>query len=311
MKAFILAAGFGTRLRPLTEQIAKPLVPVCNVPAILYTLAAIKQAGITDVIINLHYKSDEITAYFAAHNNFGLNIFFSYEDNILGTGGGVKKCEELLRDDYFLLINGDILMDLDIRELYNAHALSTHPATIVIYQHQHATTIGAVGMVGEKIVDLNNVRHTNLGSPYIYAGAALLSPEIFPYLRPEFSCIVRSAFVALMAQDRLPYYLHRGDWFDIGTFSELYESSFAMLHNEAYHARMRRHGLPVPCSRGDHCSIADNVILKNAIVGDNCVIAEGVMLQNSIVMPGEVITSKSVIQNSVVAAGKNISIDYE
>jgi mannose-1-phosphate guanylyltransferase len=121
VKGFILAAGYGERLRPLTDDCAKALVPVLNIPSICYSLFLLKEAGVRDVVCNLHHEGDGIVRFFEENDFFGLTIEFSEEDTILGTGGGLKKCEALLGDDDFVLINSDIVMDADLRILIDRH----------------------------------------------------------------------------------------------------------------------------------------------------------------------------------------------
>ena len=121
MKAFILAAGFGTRLRPLTDHIPKPMIPILNIPSLFYTFFLLKQAGITEIICNIHHHAVAIRRFIESSDLPGLAITFSEEPVILGTGGGLKKCEKLLDDDDFILVNSDIITDIDFRALIKHH----------------------------------------------------------------------------------------------------------------------------------------------------------------------------------------------
>jgi len=142
MKAFILAAGFGTRLRPLTDHIPKPLIPILNIPSLFYTFFLLRQAGITEIICNIHHHSLAIRRFIEASDLPGLTITFSEEPVILGTGGGLKKCENLLGTDEFLLVNSDIITDIDFRALIRHHHQSGRPGTIALFETPEAEAIG-------------------------------------------------------------------------------------------------------------------------------------------------------------------------
>jgi len=114
MKAMVLAAGFGTRLRPLTDHIPKPLLPVGGRPMIEYTLLLLKKYGITEIIINLHHCGDQIIKTLGDGTQLGLSISYSDEQGEpLGTGGGLKKAEAFFEGAPFLVINGDIVIDIN------------------------------------------------------------------------------------------------------------------------------------------------------------------------------------------------------
>ena len=113
----ILAAGFGTRLRPLTEAVPKPLLRVAGRPIIEYPLLLLRAAGIRDVVINLHHLGDQIRKRLGDGSAYGLRIVYSTEEEILDTGGGIKKAEALLSDGSFVVINSDTIMDAPLEEL--------------------------------------------------------------------------------------------------------------------------------------------------------------------------------------------------
>ena len=118
MKAMILAAGFGTRLWPLTEDRTKPAIPFLNRPLIAYSIDYLAQAGIRDIIINLHHQPDSITGPLGDGSQFGVNIQYSYEEEILGTSGAIDKVRDQLMDDDFIVINGKIVTNIDLQLYY-------------------------------------------------------------------------------------------------------------------------------------------------------------------------------------------------
>lgn len=134
MKAMIFAAGLGTRLRPLTGSMPKALVPVGGVPMLQRVIMNLKGAGCTHIIVNVHHFPDMIIDFLAAHENFGIEIAISDErGKLLDTGGGIAKAASWLDgNEPFIVHNADILTDLDLRELYNAHCNSHSDATLLV-----------------------------------------------------------------------------------------------------------------------------------------------------------------------------------
>ena len=120
MKALILAAGFGTRLRPLTNHTPKALVPVNNIPIIIYILSFLKHHKIKDIVINLHHLGHKIPQFLGNGSGFGMKIRYSHEPQILGTGGGIKKASRFFKDD-FLIVNGDVIVDFDLSAMIRQH----------------------------------------------------------------------------------------------------------------------------------------------------------------------------------------------
>ena len=121
MKGFVLAAGFGQRLRPITESTPKPLLPVGNVPLIAYALKLLAQAGITDIIVNLHHLGRVIREALGTGEVYGVKITWSEEEEILGTGGGLKKMHEALEGETFVVVNSDTIIDLDLKAVIATH----------------------------------------------------------------------------------------------------------------------------------------------------------------------------------------------
>ena len=124
MKAMILAAGLGTRLRPLTNTIPKPLLPIAGTPLIVWNLLLLKRHGFHDVIINLHHLGPMIEQAVGNGSKYGLRIYYSHEPVILGTGGAIKQAEPNFSGEPVLVLNGDTLFELDLDALYAFHLRS-------------------------------------------------------------------------------------------------------------------------------------------------------------------------------------------
>ncbi|MCP4129426.1 MAG: nucleotidyltransferase family protein [bacterium] len=221
MKAFILAAGFGERLKPVTNTIPKPLIPVLGIPSICYAIALLKEAGITHAVCNLHYRSRDIIDFFEKHDYFGMTIEFSIEEEILGTGGGLKRCESFFKDDDFIIINSDIITDIDLNRVLDHHKEASAPASVVVYSKEDTGNDGTVSIAGGQVVDFKNSLESGITPEFEYMGIAVASPVLFDYLEKGFSSVVYTGFTGLIKDHSLGYYTHMGMWEDIGTIENL------------------------------------------------------------------------------------------
>lgn len=136
MQAVILSAGKGTRLSPLTKSMPKVMVPIKDKPLLEWHIEHLKKFGIKEIFINLHYLPDAITGYFKDGKKFGVRIFYSYEKNLLGTGGGVSQFREKLHGTFFLLY-GDVFTNINIKKLYDFHLAKKADVTMVVSKTDH------------------------------------------------------------------------------------------------------------------------------------------------------------------------------
>jgi len=300
MKAFVLAAGFGTRRRPLTLHLPKPLVPVLNVPGLFYTFALLKAAGITEIICNIHHKAESIRRFIEGCRLPGLEITFSEEPEILGTGGGLKRCEKLLGRDDFLLVNSDIVTDIDFGALIESHRRSGHGGTLCLYETPEAHSIGTVGVEGGLVRDFAGRRGTGIHSPYVYTGSAVLGPEIFPLLESGFSSIVDTGFYGLVERERLGYRIHRGLWQDIGTLeSYLYANLDTPAIAETLGPLLERTLGMRPCRISPEARIEAGAEVSDSVVGAGCVVESGCRLTHSVLLPGTVVETGTVLDDAL------------
>ncbi len=300
MKAFVLAAGFGTRLRPLTDHTPKPLIPVLNVPTIFYTFFLLKEAGITDIICNTHYHADALRHFVESSSLQGLDITFSEEKEILGTGGGLKKCERLIGQSDFLLVNSDIITDIDFETLIRFHRNSGRPGTLVLHETPEAASIGYVGVEDSLVKDFRDLRGTGLVSSLIYTGTAVLGPEIFRYLETGFSSIVDTGFTGLIDNGGLGCFTHEGIWCDIGTFQNYRKANFEITAGlTGLGDRMERLIGMRPHMVSPDADISPEAIVRDSVIGRNCRIGRGASVSGSILLPGTTVRTNGIISDSV------------
>lgn len=176
MKAMILAAGFGTRLKPFTDTLPKALVPYKSVPMISHQIDRLKKAGITDIVVNVHHFPDKMISFFN-ENDFGINIRLSIEDEILGTGGGILNAREFLaEEEYFAVINVDVETDFNIKELID-FTLESTPAAALAVQKRNTKR----GLTFDRDMAMTGLQNDNSSPDNIYAFNCMhvISSDIF------------------------------------------------------------------------------------------------------------------------------------
>ena len=299
MKGFIFAAGFGTRLRPLTNNFPKPLMPICNVPSILYSLLLMKEAGIRDVVCNLHYRADDIKSFFDNNDNFGMNIYFSFEDTILGTGGGLKKCEHMLKDDTFLLCNSDAVFDIPVTTLLEEFYRSGGNDLLVIKKTGNAAK--PVYVENGIIKDINYTFSRENNSPFTYTGMAILTPLIFRYLEEKFSSIVYTGYTSLIENHELSFYQHDGYWLDVGTIDAYHRVNMDVMDNiEYWQERFRGIGEVIPLIDGDDVREAEGSRVIHTVSGKGSTIEQGSVVQDSVLLPGSHVPQKAKYNRVII-----------
>jgi len=301
MKAFILAAGLGTRLRPLTVHLPKPLIPVLNIPSLFYTISRLKQAGINEIICNIHHHADVMRRVVESSHLPDVTITFSEEPIILGTGGGLKKCEKLLGDEDFVLVNSDIITDIDFRALVQHHQSSDLLGTLTLHATPDAATIGTVGVDGGLVKDFANRRNTNLQSTLIYTGTAVLSPNIFRFMSAEYSSIVDTGFTGLIDNGGLGYYEHHGLWMDIGTMQSYWRANLDRSGVIGTLAVSMQSAVGIsPNALAPDAVISADAAISRSVIGSGCRIGSGCCITNSVLLPNVAVKAGTVLTNAIV-----------
>ncbi|MCO7514128.1 nucleotidyltransferase family protein [Pseudomonas guariconensis] len=215
MKAMILAAGKGERMRPLTLHTPKPLVPVAGQPLIEYHLRALARAGFTEVVINHAWLGQQIEDHLGDGSRFGLSIRYSPEGEPLETGGGIFKALPLLGTAPFLLVNGDIWTDYDFTRLRTPLEGLAH---LVLVDNPGHHGRGDFRLEGERVLDGDEAADT-----LTFSGISVLAPALFEGCQPgafKLAPLLRKA----MGEGRVSGEHYRGRWVDVGTLERLAEA---------------------------------------------------------------------------------------
>jgi mannose-1-phosphate guanylyltransferase len=316
MKAMILCAGLGTRLRPLTERWPKPGMPLLGQPLFRYHLAVLRAAGVTAVGINTHHLPDTMAAIARAEcERAGLPLHVVHEPVIQGTGGGIRGLRDFLSGEDFLVFNGDILFPVDLRPVVAAHRNSGAAATMVLMPMPPEEKYAAVEMdAGRQVRKIARFGPGGEGlSPWHFTGVHVISPRVFDFMTPQGpEDINRDVYVRMMeAGLAVRGEVVQGYWSDLGTPSRYLATvrdvltgrvsleglgpAGAWTHPEARLGRGVKVEGPAYLARG--CELGDGVWVGEAVavesgarVGEGARLSRAVVFEGTAVAPGEELT---------------------
>jgi mannose-1-phosphate guanylyltransferase/mannose-1-phosphate guanylyltransferase/phosphomannomutase len=315
MKAMVLAAGLGTRLRPLTFEIPKPMVPVLDRPVMAHIVDLCRRQGFDELIANLHYFPETIRDY------FGDVLEYRFEEELLGTAGGVRNVRDFFGDDLVVVISGDALTDLDLNKLVERHNSAGGIATLTVKQVEDTREYGVVlhdndGRISgfqekpdpdEALSDLGN------------CGIYCFSPEIFDYFpKDDFVDWANDVFPVLLEND-VPFYIHEIHeyWNDVGSLDELRSGTFDALEGDLQievTGEEVSEGVTVadgaslpegteaqgPVWLGRDVEIGSGVTLMGPVViGDGSKIGANVALRDAIVFPGTHVPDDQIVIGAI------------
>jgi mannose-1-phosphate guanylyltransferase / phosphomannomutase len=279
MKAVVMAGGEGSRLRPITANVPKPLVPICNQPIMEHIVTLLRRHGITDVVATLHFLADEIQAHFGDGAAFDVSMSYSIEDVPLGTAGSVKRAEDQLADGTFLIVSGDALTDCDLTKAIEFHRAKGSMATLILYRVPNPLEFGVVITDDEnRIVRfLEKPSWSEVFSDTVNTGMYILEPEIFEYMEPDRRYDWSGDIFPQLLRDGKPMfgYVMEEYWTDVGSLTQYREAQEHLLAG--------RLNLPV-CGEtggsgvhiGQDSVIDDGVTLVPPVcIGRNCRIKRG------------------------------------
>jgi mannose-1-phosphate guanylyltransferase len=333
MRAMILAAGLGTRLRPITYAMPKPMVPVLNRPVMEHTARLLERHGFDEAIANLHWFPETIESHFGDGSAFGLELSYSFEERLLGTAGGVRNAAGFLGDS-FLVVAGDALTDIDfgaMREFHESHdGLATLATKRVPDTDQFGVVIaGADGRIqgfqekpdpAEALSDLaNTCIYMFRAEIFDHFPAPGTSNDAGPDDPPQFADWAKDVFPALLDAD-VPFYSHEIDayWNDIGNLDELRDGNLDALHGavavepgapevaEGVRAASPLDGTEAvaPVLVGERVEIGAGVRIEGpAIVGDGCRIGAGAIVREAILLEGAELPPGSIMIGGIAAHG--------
>jgi NDP-sugar pyrophosphorylase family protein len=299
MKAMILAAGFGTRLWPLTVGRTKPAIPFLNRPLIAYTIDYLKRFEIEDLIVNLHHEPDSVREQIGDGSHYGVRISYSVEEPvILGTSGALDRVRDQLIQETFVVINGKIITDIDLSAAIAAHRDRQALATLVLLPNHKRERFSEVTVTEDgRISEFagfpgHQPPTTNHRPPLMFTGIHILEPEIFDYIpRGVFSDSVRDVYPKAMAEGKIvAAHVAEGFWRELSTIERYLAISLELRAREGYDVVMDE-----GCEIESGAKVERSVLWKRArverdasltecVVGDDVRIPAGARLERAAIV---------------------------
>ena len=300
MRGMILAAGYGTRLWPLTVDRTKPAIPFMGRPLVGYIAEYLASQGVSEVIVNLHHRPESVRAALGDGSLYRIKLSYIEEPLILGTSGALDNAREFLDSDTFIVINGKIVTDIDLQSALRTHRERDALATLVLKENrlreqfsmvltQDGLVTGFGGMPASDNVDEK--------PPLMFTGIHIMEPRIFDYIpRGMPSDSVIDVYPKAMARgERVAAHVTDGIWYELSTIQRYLEISLIMLAREGKDRAM-----------GKNCSINANATVHDSVLWDNVSVAEGACVRRSIladsvkVGPGELIEDCAIVRAELV-----------
>lgn len=295
-QAFVLGAGLGTRLRPLTEDLPKPLIPIYQKPLITFVLDHLISIGVRSFVINTHHRPEPFRELFARGNYRGHPVQLVHEPEILGTGGGIKNVESLLREEVFISYSGDLLTDIDLDAMLNQHFRAGNDVTIALRE----THLGKdVALEENRVVDITN-RYGHEGQ-YDFAGICIWTRAIFERIPPGQNVSYIPILTEWIGQGgRIGgVVLNERKWFNIGNRRE-----YLGVHRTIADENWRPAYIPEanwPVRIAPDAQIDPSAALSGFYsVGAACRVGAAASLENSILWKGAQMASRASLRNCIV-----------
>lgn len=328
MQALILAGGEGTRLRPLTLNTPKPIVPIVNQPFLLRQIELLKKAGIKEIILSLNYQPFEIEKVLGDGSAFGVKLNYLIEPLPLGTAGAYKFAEKFLNDPTIVL-NGDILTDIDLSAVVEHHQKLEAIATIVLTPVENPSAYGLVELGNNSEVlrflekpKAEEISQININT--INAGIYILEPEVLSFIpKDEKYSFEYQLFPDLLnrKENFFGFTAHNNYWLDIGTHERYLQAHFDLIGgkfkdhlistNDSFNAAEDAE-IDDRSIIGKNSQIRSGAKIVNSVIGENVLIEENSSIINSVIWNDVFIGSDSDVSNCVIGKesriGKNVSI---
>ena len=299
-----MAAGLGTRLRPLTDELPKPLIPIFQKPLITFALDHLIGVGVKRFVINTHRHPELFRDFFATGEYVGFPVTLVHEPDLLETGGGIKNVEPFLGNNPFIAYSGDILSDVDLQPLIENHFRARNHVTLGL--RRNTGLAAGVVMRDGRIVKIS--KEYNPKENFDYANISIWSPEIFTRIPAK----QKISFIPILID-----WIHQGgriggvalddgSWFNIGSRQE-YLNVHSAISNKGWRpAYLKTRDWAQPIAKSAHVD-ATAQLRGCSVVGSNCRVGAEAILEDTILWPDAEIASQSRLQACIVRSRKKVS----
>jgi mannose-1-phosphate guanylyltransferase/phosphomannomutase len=323
MKAVIMAGGFGTRLRPVTNRIPKPMTPVANIPMMEHIVNSLKEMGITEIVSVLYHQPDIITNHFKDGKDFGIKMEYVTTADNYGTAGSVRMAKSIL-SERFILLSGDVLTDFDLKKAISWHEEKKSKATILLTRVDNPLAFGIVitDEQGKIVRFLEKPSWGQVFSDTINTGIYIFEPEVFDYIPEKQDFDFSKDLFPKLLEDNVGLfgYVARGFWKDVGDIP-----AYRVANLDAISGKV---ALSIPGKRidvvgrdiwlgegtelpedykfeggvllGKNCKIGKNVFIYNSIIGDNCIIGDNTRVVETLMWENCKIGEDTVLDKNII-----------
>ena len=297
----ILAAGFGTRLFPLTIDRTKPAIPFLGKPLVGYVAEYVRRFGFEDVVVNLHHQPDSVIQALGDGRKFGVHIEYTREEpKILGTAGALDNARHLLEDDTFLIINGKIITDIDIAAALETHRRSGAAATMVLKPNVKREKFTIVEVVDGMVTgfgdyaqpltekEIRDAKHEP-AAPMMFTGIHIFEPRVFDYIpRGIYSDIVPTFYSPALAKgEKIAAHITEGEWFELSTIPRYLDISLRMMNGNDVFV-------------GSGCQIDPTAAVRDSVIWDKVTVGSSATLYRTIVADGVTISDGGRFENAAI-----------
>lgn len=304
MKALILCAGLGTRLKPLSEQLPKALFPILGKPLLAFIISHLQDTGVEKIAINTHHLPQMIETFFEHQSCLKSKIHISYESEILGTGGAISQLKDFFHEEeYFILYNGDIFTNIELKPVIRKHATERALITMILHNRSPQNNV-VINKQGE-IIDLRGMLGVSPSPPnssLAYTGISILGREFLNYCPEKNFCDLIEILVNIIRDKRgkvIGYIAKNSYWQDIGTIE-----GYFSVHKDIL-LKKRRVSKELPdfsdnIFKGEGTFIEGGVSLKGfCSIGNNCLVKKGAQLENCILWDFTVVEENEKLKNCI------------
>jgi mannose-1-phosphate guanylyltransferase len=302
-QAFVLAAGVGKRLRPLTEDLPKPLIPIFQKPLITFALDHLINVGVKRFIVNTHKRAELFENFFRDNEYEGHSVTLVHEPDLLETGGGIKNAERYLGSDPFLTYSGDIFTDISLQPLIDEHFRRGNDVTLALRETGLASE---VALRDHRVVDIAN-RYGTTGD-LDFANVAVWNPKIFQQIPPQ----QKISFIPIIADwigdgGKIGgLVMNDGRWFNIGSRAEYLDVHRMILREHWMPHYIKTREWPERIAKS--ATVDPSAQVRGcSVVGENCQVGACAVLEDTILWPNAQIASKSELDGCIVRSQKKVS----
>ena len=294
MRAMILAAGYGTRLWPLTVDRTKPAIPFLGKPLVGYVAEYLGRHGCREVVVNLHHQPDSVRAALGDGTRFGVRLDYVFEETILGTSGALDNARHLLEGGTFFVVNGKIVTDIDLTRALETHRASGALATLVLLPNERRERFSVVETRGPLVTGFGGMPQPGGGEedvPLMFTGIQILEPRVFDYIpRGRFSHSTTDVYPQAIAKgERVVAHVASGRWYELSTIPRYLEISLALMRDE---------GRDVEA--GENCAIHPGAAVSDSVLWDGVTVEEGARVSRAVLGDGVRVRAGEAVENAAV-----------